>query len=161
MGESIESDAGKGSLARVALPPVARSSRHTKRLVMAFRRQVEAELIASAGEITALGAKRVRTACKAMLRAMEVDRLLARAGLPGEPDSKLTHEQWQGYADRSIRYEEAADKALASLGLETRRVKDVWDAIYRQPLPPVLDDAGDSSAGLDAGSDADGQGEQP
>lgn len=131
MSKRTKSEPDARNLCRVALPPVTRSSRHTKRLVASFRRRVEAELMAMYGEITPMAAKRVRTACKAMVRSMEVDRILAKGGLPDAAGSTLSHEQYQGYADRSIRYEEAADKALAALGLDNqRKVKDVWESIY-------------------------------
>lgn len=186
---------------RLALPPAAKSSRHVKRLVASFRRRVEAELVEVHGSISAMAAKRLRTACKALMRAMECDRVLT-IGLPGEAEREIrkaqeklaecqrqrdgladdteaiakvdakiaslqaalavlidrgtiTHEQWQAYSDRSVRFEEACDKALSSLGLESKRSRDVWDAVYAQ-TPNATDAAPTSDAASDGVSDLPG-----
>src|SRR5438552_4145591 len=78
--------------------------------MLQFYRAFEIVMVEKNGvPLTAWEAKLLRTAAKCYGQARRVDLILNKAGQPG---STMTHDQYQGYLDRSIRFEEAADKAL-------------------------------------------------
>jgi hypothetical protein len=113
--------------------------------------------------ISAAQAKLLRTAAKNYGFARRNDLVLAKAGPPGEfavgekqegamratRQVGLSHEQWLGYADRSVRFEERCDAALKALGVITeplspkeradlawRSVLDASSPVASSPSPP-------------------------
>jgi hypothetical protein len=94
--------------------------------------------------VSAWQAKLLRSAAKAYGQARRVDLILRKAGEPGTfatteradggvkatTQRGLTHEQYAMYLDRSIRFEEACDRALRALGLDTEHVEDIWAAYH-------------------------------
>ena len=103
---------------RLALPALDKGLTHLRRQVLAFRRMVEDAYLAVHGKIGIAAAARIATACVAIRQAARCERVLARTKEPGEQGG-LDHATWLAYSDRLVKYREAADKALASLGLET------------------------------------------
>jgi hypothetical protein len=78
-----------------------------------------AEIVAQqhGGIVSPWAQKLLRTATKAYAAARRVDLILMRAGEPGA-GGKLTHEQFLGYLDRSLKFEAECDRTLKSLGLD-------------------------------------------
>src|SRR5262249_39318182 len=70
------------------------------------------------------------TACLAIRHLSCVERIMSKAGSPAT-EGGLTHEQWLAYADRAIRFSEAADRALKDLGLDRREASSIWEEIKR------------------------------
>jgi hypothetical protein len=81
---------------------------------------------------------------------------IGKDGAVGTKQVGLTIEQWQVMADRSVRWKESVDRALAALGLDKREVVDVWDAYYRGLLPPAVPPAQLKSCAGQANGIADG-----
>lgn len=123
--------------------------------VLGARRLVEAKYVSLHGEIGVAAASRIATFCAAVRQATHVERILAAAGEPGA--GVLTHEQWLSYRDRCVRYREAADKALESLGLDVKPDKDAWIRdLYRIPPaePTPQNAAADPQASAEPGAPA-------
>ena len=148
MAESYTEQAGTltgrkvdhGVYARCPLANLPKPFTGVRRQVNAFRAAVEAAVVARSDQIGVYAAKRIRTASLALRQAACVERILRNGGSPGAVGS-LTHEQWQGYSDRLLRYEEAADRALRDLGLDQAADSNPWAMLYRQPafqLPAAL-----------------------
>jgi hypothetical protein len=97
---------------------LSKPNTYLRRQVLLVRRLVEQELLEKHGEIGVAAASRIATLCAAVRQATRVERILAKAGEPGT--GTLTHEQWLAYSDRAVRYREAADKALAALGIDAK-----------------------------------------
>jgi hypothetical protein len=95
--------------------------------MLAFRRGFEAVVLARHGTVDQWHAKQLRTAAKAFAAAYRCDWVLARAG---EPGTKLTHSEYLGYLDRSVKFEAECDKALRSIGLDRTANPDPWDAAF-------------------------------
>jgi hypothetical protein len=139
------------SVFRLPLPALRRPFTAIRRQALAFRKAYEGVLVERTGGVTPWQAKVLRTAAKAYCAALRVDRILARAGEPGVVGTTgLSHEQFQGYLDRSVRYERECDAALKSLGLdrtESDRFVDAYTAAMRtvpaptrpEPPPPAAD----------------------
>jgi hypothetical protein len=131
---------GTTKVCRLPLAQLGRPMTYLRRQVLAFRRQVEHEVLAVHGEIGIATAARIATACAAIRQAARVERILARCKGPGETGG-LSHELWLAYSDRSLKYRETADRALAALELSrlsSGRVTDAFDALYRQITPQIV-----------------------
>lgn len=115
---------------RLPLAKLGRPHTHVRRVVLRFRRQLEAAVLAH-GHIGVLEASRIHTACLAMRQAARIDRVLATAGEPGQV-AGLTHTEWLAYSDRLLRAKEVVDRALSALGLD-RDDRSIWDSIYATP----------------------------
>jgi hypothetical protein len=114
---------------RFPLAGLHRPNTYLRRVVLGFRRELEAAVL-ERGPIGVAEASRIHTACLALRQVARIDRILAEAG---EPGTVLTHEQWLAYSDRLLRGKEAVDKALAALGIDKRDARSVWDTIYAPP----------------------------
>jgi len=123
--------AGQGSVYRLPLPFLRRPYTAIRRQALGFRRAFESVLLRERGGVSEWQAKVLRTAAKAYSAALRCDRILASAGAPGE---SMTHGEYQGWLDRSVRYEADCDRALRSIGLDRRADADPWDAFYRGSL---------------------------
>jgi hypothetical protein len=146
-GTGLAGNLQHGAYSRIPLSDLPKPFKFVRRFVGDFRRAVEAAVITRDGAIGPYQASRIRTACVAMRQAACVERILRDGGAPGT--GTLTHEQWQGYSDRAVRYSEAADRALADLGLDTQ--SDPLADFFRQPplpAPATIRPAVDLQAGF-------------
>jgi hypothetical protein len=57
---------------------------------------------------------------------LSAEKLLAAAGQPDVEGCKITLDQWQALADRTVRYKETVDRALSALGLDPRSEPRDW-----------------------------------
>jgi hypothetical protein len=112
MGLPAIATCGTGQRYRITLGPIGKPFTALRRRIYQFRERVEAAVVAANGEIGVFAAKKIRTACIALRQAGKVEKRIH------DHEKDLTHEQWLAYSDRLVRYEEAVDKALASLGLD-------------------------------------------
>jgi hypothetical protein len=102
-----------------------------RRQVVAFRRWLEADVVAVHGVIDLRLAKLIRSACTAFESAQRIRRTLAYSGAPGEG---LTHEAWLQFDSALQAREAVADKALAALGLNRTKKEAAWDTILAMPF---------------------------
>lgn len=129
-----------GSLVRLPLGRLGKPWQWVRRQTEHFRRALETAVQERHGTVSLYHAKVIRTGTLALRSAMVVSRVLADAGPPGKEDG-ISHEVWLAYADRQLRFEQVADKAMKELGID--RAPDPWDAYYRNPptvapaSPPV------------------------
>jgi hypothetical protein len=117
------------TLTRLPLSGLGRCSAGVRSAVRAFRVRIEAELLAAGGGGVAAACK-VHTAAVAFKRHLEAEKRLADA------NGTLPLEAWLALSDRSVRWLEARDRAIAALGLDARvKPSDPWDSIYNaQPV---------------------------
>jgi hypothetical protein len=90
-----------------------------------FRDAVEQAVVERAGSISVPAASLVHTAIVALRRHLQAERRLADQG------AALTVEQWGFLADRSVRYKQTVDTALAKLGLDANEDADPWERAQR------------------------------
>jgi len=127
---------GSTSLARLTLAGMTGERAGVRFAVAEFRRSVESELMERGGGGIAV-ASRVHTACVAMRRHLAAEKLLSLSGHPGTPECKLSIDQWIAVADRALRWKETADRALMTLGLDTRVDSRSWyDKLFDEQLIP-------------------------
>lgn len=142
----------KGPTCRI---PIAKGN--YRKLVADFRRHIETALQARDDGINIAAAHEVALACEAIRQAARCGRIMARAGEPGRvtittttkttgektttttEQTGLSHEQWQSYADRCLRYREAAGKAMDRLKLGVDTKADLWAAL--DELPAISHDS--------------------
>ena len=113
-----------GIFATLPLSELPRPFTYTKRVVNEFRRVLEAVILARDGELSHVAACKIQTACRAERAAQIAERLL-RDGW-----ADLTSEQKLAVLDRTVRYSESRDKALAALGLDKRETQDIWEGVF-------------------------------
>jgi hypothetical protein len=107
---------------RLPLVALKRERAGIRSACYSFRRRIEAEL-AERGLGGGVGpASKLHTCLTALRRHLEAEKRLAEA------DLKI--EQWLAVADRSVRWKESVDRALASLGVDKQEAKDVWAELY-------------------------------
>jgi hypothetical protein len=114
------------TLGRITLVALGNERAGTRHAVSEFRRRIETELLDRGGG-GILAASRIHTCCVALRRHLAAERLLAQSGHPGTPGCTLTIDQWQSVADRSVKWKESVDRTLATLGLDGREVKSLYD----------------------------------
>jgi len=91
----------------------------THRLILSFRRQVHAALLAANGTVSIAQAKKLRTATIALAESKRAQMKLVKGG--------LTQEQEAAWSDRLVRNEERCDRALEALGLTPdEKPDDLW-----------------------------------
>jgi hypothetical protein len=120
------------------------------RAILKFRASIEAAVAQAHGGVGIGQAKRVRTAVVCLAEAKRAQHKLQSGG--------LTHEQEMGWSDRLLRAEQACDRALAALGVDTRPPErpvgdDFWRRLGIPPIPAApnaptgpLDDLAANSA---------------
>jgi hypothetical protein len=117
---------GEASVLRVPLVGLKREPAMIRAAVYAFRAKLESELMAKGGSGGVAVASKVHTACIAVRRHLAAERLLSKAGHPGEPGCTLSLEQWQAIADRALRWKETVDRCLSALGLDVKAEPLDW-----------------------------------
>jgi hypothetical protein len=121
-------DDGRVNALDVPLPMPHAAYRSVNDDVYAFRAAVR-KALSERGPITPYQSKRLQTACLAMREAIMCGWRRRETAKTGQ----LTHEQWCAYADRIVRFSEAADRALKDLGLDGSdldsldKVRRAWD----------------------------------
>jgi hypothetical protein len=119
------------SLGRLPLVGLNRAQAGIRAATRAFRRQVEAELLATGGGGIA-SASKVHTAAVAFRRHLEAEKRKTDA------NGSLTLEARLALSDRSLLWKVACDRALDAIGLQARKAPaDPWDSIYNPPAAPA------------------------
>jgi hypothetical protein len=101
---------------------------HLRRHVSAFRRAVEAAVIAAKGEIGIVDASLIHSASVALRQHLRLELILAVAGQPGEAgEGKLAYGEWLAVSDRLLKAKESVDRCLERLRLDVK--PDPWDVL--------------------------------
>jgi hypothetical protein len=106
-------------LTRLPLVKLTQERSAVRQSVLAFRRAIEVEILQAGGGGIAV-ASRILASCVAFRRHLECERRLS------EGKGTLTLADWLSLADRSVKWSEAASRALTGLGLDRQQARDVW-----------------------------------
>lgn len=147
-------DSGQSKLIRLPLAKMGRPDTFIRKQSAWFRNALEREVVALAGSVSVAQASRIHTAAVALRRHLQVERRLAKDG------GTLCIADWTALADRSVRFKETLDRALASLGLDSRAAPiDTYDAWLRGAQAEQAAAVGFPSAPEAVPSSRDGDGQ--